>query len=209
MADEVGGIPAPNRVGHPSKWDEWKDRLVVLQGMARDGAVNEDFAKRIGIGVSTWCEWKARYPELREAIKESSEDVDRSVENALLKRARGYEYTETKVTATKDGKVLKVEKVTKHSQPSDVAAFFWLKNRNPARYRDRREFVEDREDQLAAVIAAIRDNLNSDDLGEKSKKVEEEAAELLAAAERGAEEGQRIEAEADAQAPEDRRDANL
>ena len=178
--------------GRPSKWEEWKDRLVVLQGMARDGATNEDLAARVGIGLGTWYEWKARYPELANAVKDGKEDVDRSVENALLKRARGYEYVETKVTATKDGKVLKVEKTTKHSQPSDIAAFFWLKNRNPERFRDRREFMEDKGDQLASVIEAIRANVNSD---ETSKSMDQQAAELIERAEKGAAEATRIENE--------------
>ena len=178
------------KVGHPSKWEDWKDRLVVLQGMARDGATDEDLAARCGINIRTWYEWKARYPQLAQAVKDSKDDVDRAVENALLKRALGAEYTDTKITATKDGKVLKVEKTTRTLAPSEVAAFFWLKNRNPERYRDRREFMDDKGDQLAAVIAAIKENVNSDETG---KSLDQQAAELIERAAAGAAEAAKIE----------------
>ena len=40
-----------------------------------------------------------KYPDISEALKKGKEVVDRQVENALLKRALGYQYTEQKLAS--------------------------------------------------------------------------------------------------------------
>ncbi len=62
-------------------------------------------------------------------------DWDTKVENALLRRAVGYEYTETRVEESDKGS--KVTEITKHMPPDTKAAIFWLKNRQPGRWSDR------------------------------------------------------------------------
>ncbi len=62
-------------------------------------------------------------------------DWDTKVENALLRRAVGYEYTETRVEESDKGS--KVIEITKHLPPDTKAAIFWLKNRQPGRWSDR------------------------------------------------------------------------
>lgn len=61
-----------------------------------DGLTDEQIAKNIGITSSTLYEWKKKYSEFSEALKRGKEIVDRQVENALLKRALGYQYVERK-----------------------------------------------------------------------------------------------------------------
>jgi hypothetical protein len=68
------------------------------------------------------------------ALKQGKEVVDRQVENALLKRALGYRYKEV---TEEHGEVSKV--VTKEVQPDAVAQIFWLKNRKPDVWRDRKD----------------------------------------------------------------------
>lgn len=61
--------------------------------------------------------------------------MDIKVENALLKRALGYTYTEVKKEGTVNG-TAKVT-VTEKTMPPDVAAIiFWLKNRKPEVWRE-------------------------------------------------------------------------
>ena len=76
------------------KYIDWiePEGLLKLEGWARDGLVDEQIAQNIGIAASTLYEWKKQYPEISEALKKGKEVVDRQVENALLKRALGYEY---------------------------------------------------------------------------------------------------------------------
>lgn len=61
--------------------------------------------------------------------------------------ATGYEYTEEKriVEYDTDGSVkpVRVEKTTKHVQPSVAAQCFWLKNRQRDRWQDRPEPISD------------------------------------------------------------------
>lgn len=72
-------------------------------------------------------------------MSKGKEIVDIKVENALLKRALGYRYTEVKkegtVNSIKNG-TAKVT-VTEKTMPPDVAAIiFWLKNRKPEVWRE-------------------------------------------------------------------------
>ena len=126
------------------KYEEWlrPEKLVLLEGWARNGLTDEQIAHNIGIRTSTLYEWKKKYVEFAEALKKSKEVADLEVENALYKRATGYTITETKVTESdKDGK--KTEIITKHIPPDTTAQIFWLKNRKPNEWRDKR-IVEDK-----------------------------------------------------------------
>ncbi|MGE7024557.1 transposase [Solibacillus cecembensis] len=50
----------------------------------------------MGIAYSTLRTWRDKFPALSAALKRGKEVIDRQVENALLKRALGYEYKEKK-----------------------------------------------------------------------------------------------------------------
>lgn len=122
------------------KYQEWltKEGLLRLQGWARDGLSDEQIAANMSITDSTFYEWKKKYPEISEALKEGKDTVDRQVENALLKSALGYKYDE--VTEERRDDMLVVTKVVhKEVQPSTTAQIFWLKNRKRLEWRDRVE----------------------------------------------------------------------
>lgn len=120
------------------KYQRWlePDGLLLLEGWARDGLTDEQIAGNVGITATTLYEWKNRFPEISEALKKGKEIVDIQVENALLKRALGYEYMEERVEISeKDGR--KVIQMTKTVPPDTTAQIFWLKNRRPDRWRDK------------------------------------------------------------------------
>ena len=120
------------------KYQEWlePDGLLLLEGWARDGLTDEQIAGNIGITATTLYEWKNRFPEISEALKRGKEVVDLQVENALLKRALGYEYMEERVEISdKDGR--KVIQTTKTVPPDTTAQIFWLKNRRPDKWREK------------------------------------------------------------------------
>ena len=117
--------------GKYQKWLE-PDGLLRLEGWARDGLTDEQIAKNIGIARDTLYEWKKRFPVISDALKRGKEVVDILVENALLKRALGYEYDEV---TKENGVVTKI--VTKQVAPDTTAQIFWLKNRKPDDWRDK------------------------------------------------------------------------
>lgn len=148
---------------------------MQIEGWARDGLTNEQLAANMGITVKTFYEWQARFEQFREAIKKGKAPVDIEVENALLKRAKGYTYTETTEEIYTSGerdangeyKITErhIRRVTKEVPPETAAAFIWLKNRRPDKWRDKREYVTDVTDNAfknMQTIAALINNPEPD-----------------------------------------------
>lgn len=151
------------------KYQEWlePEGLLKIEGWARDGLTDEQIAHNMGIAYSTLREWRDSYSALSAALKRGKEVVDRMVENALLKRALGYEYEE--VSEKFEGGVLTERKVTKKQvAPDTTAQIFWLKNRKPTDWRDKRN-SDDIEDTstvddgfMEALNATARDDWNEE-----------------------------------------------
>lgn len=125
--------------GRKPKYTEWlePDGLIRIQGWARDGLTDEQIAHNMGIATGTLYEYKKQFSEITDAIKNGKEVVDRMVENALFKKSQGYSYIETKREIDSDGKV-KETTTRKEVPPDTTAQIFWLKNRKPDEWRDRR-----------------------------------------------------------------------
>ena len=124
------------------KFEYWltEDGLTLLEGWARDGLTDEQIAENIGISRSTLSDWKNKFSDISDALKKGKEVVDIQVENALLKRALGYDFQEERVERSdKDG--VKVVQTIKHVPGDTTAQIFWLKNRRPDRWRDKPEPV--------------------------------------------------------------------
>lgn len=142
------------------KINEWleRDKLILLEGWARDGLTDEQIAKNIGIAPSTFYEWKKKSKEFSETLKKGKEVVDFEVENALLKRALGYEYEEE----TYENGIL-IKKVKKQVAPDTTAMIFWLKNRRKEQWREKVEVVKTDDDlqKINKNVSNIADLLNN------------------------------------------------
>ena len=152
--------------GRRGKYEEWitDDGLIKVQGWARDGLSNEQIAHNMGITVKTLYEWQNKYGDFCEALKKGKEVVDREVENALLKRALGYEYTEVTEEPVKDpdsGKPTMVitKRVTKQIAPDTTAQIFWLKNRKPDEFRDKRDVELSGNVDFSQTISKARERM--------------------------------------------------
>jgi hypothetical protein len=120
------------------KYQKWltPDGRTLLEAWARDGLTDEQLSHNMGISVATLYNWKRDHLEILEALKKGKNVVDIEVENALLKRAKGFEWTETKIEQSpKDGR--KVTLIKRFVPPDVGAAAFWLKNRCADKWRDK------------------------------------------------------------------------
>lgn len=120
------------------KFDYWltAEGLTLIEGWARDGLVLEEIAHNMGINRCTLFEWRREFPTIANALKNGRAVADRKVENALFNRAIGSDVTEVKVTEGKDGKT--VVTATKHIPADVTACIYWLKNRKPDEWNDRK-----------------------------------------------------------------------
>ena len=116
-------------------------------------------------------EWLNKYPAISAHLKAGKAPVDQEVENALLKRARGFTYEEiitdieeypTSQTDEDGNQIIKeikkTRKILKTALPDTTAQIFWLKNRRPDKWRDKPVEVEDRGtmEKLDAMLAEVR-----------------------------------------------------
>lgn len=152
------------------KYREWleDDNLILLQGWARDGLTDEQIAHNMSINVSTLYDWKNKYSEIANVLKKTKEIVDKEVENALYKKAIGFVEVVRKPIKVKhikyeNGKRLseeeKIEMVNEevYIPPDTTAQIFWLKNRKPTEWRDKREVEANAEtlEKLDALLGKI------------------------------------------------------
>lgn len=139
-------------IGCKGKYTEWitDDGLLRIHGWAREGLTDEQISHNMGISRFTLQEWRKRFPAISATLKAGKAPVDIEVENALLKRAMGYQYEETitEVEEVPSGKydeegkpimkqVKHIKKVQKTALPDTTAQIFWLKNRRPDKWREK------------------------------------------------------------------------
>lgn len=124
------------------KYEYWltEEGLLKLEDWARKGLTDEQISYNMGITAKTLYEWKKKYSNICESLKKGKEVVDIQVENALLKRALGYSYVETKIKK-EYGEITEEINVTKEIPPDPTSAIFWLKNRRPEQWREKREVI--------------------------------------------------------------------
>ena len=119
-----------------------KKMIKKAYEFARQGLTNKDIANNLGVSEGYFYEYLKKYPEFYEAIQKGKEEAIALVEDALFKRATGYNIEEEKIyiSKTKDGKeTVRKEKIKKHVAPDTTAMIFYLKNRAPEKWNDKRQ----------------------------------------------------------------------
>lgn len=118
-------------LGRKSTYERWltEEALLLLEGWAREGLIDEQIAAKMGISVRTLYTWKNQYPQISQAIKKGKDVVDFEVESALLRKALAGD---------------------------TVACIFWLKNRKPERWRDKPEAPEAADEPLERFLEVMR-----------------------------------------------------
>jgi hypothetical protein len=126
-----------NGVGRPSRYrPEYAEQVFRL---ALLGLTDAELARFFDIDEATCNRWKHAYPEFRESLKAGREDADTRVTERLYRRALGYSHEAVKIFADpKTGTHMEVPYI-EHYPPDTTACIFWLKNRRPVQWRDRRD----------------------------------------------------------------------
>lgn len=138
-----------NKVGRPTKYKNEYCELAFNYCLL--GATDEDLARFFEVSESTINQWKIEHVEFSESIKKGKVDADALVAKSLFQRAVGYQYIETKNEMSEQG--MKKSVTTKEAMPDTTAQIFWLKNRQPEKWRDKP--VADNGDQEATPVQVV------------------------------------------------------
>lgn len=152
----------------PGSRSLWKPHYVkVCKRLASAGLTDEEMAAHLGVGATTFDDWKARYPELLKVLKVGKEIADERVVRSLYRRALGYSVTAQKPFVDKFGVEHVVDHV-EHVEPDVVAGIFWLKNRRPEEWRDRIN-VDVRGIPTPDDMRRVRNRLEAEDRDREAK----------------------------------------
>ena len=155
-----------------------KPKLFLVEMWARDGLTDEQIAENLDISVASFYNYKNEHLEFLESLKKGKEVADYEVENALFKKALGYNAKVKKAFKVKEvlyenGKRLKETERIEYAEdevhiPADTTAqIFWLKNRKPNVWRDKQEIEQDNTGVIETLVkireCAIENNRNNRD----------------------------------------------
>lgn len=117
------------------------------------GATDLQLGDFFGVSKQTINTWKEKYPAFGAALTEGKAVADNAVVQSLFKRATGYERPAVKLFYDKEQGVVEAPYVERFA-PDTTACIFWLKNRRPDEWRDRRDVdVTSKGKTLAELLA--------------------------------------------------------
>lgn len=116
----------------PTKYKKEYHKLVYHYSLL--GATDEEMATFLDVSKRTFNYWKKRHPSFLHSIKKGKTEADAKVSQSLYHRAIGYSHKDT-YFSTYQGKIIS-EDIIKYYPPDPTAAIFWLKNRQPDKWRD-------------------------------------------------------------------------
>lgn len=160
--------------GRPTEYDPDTFPLYA-EHYKRKGLSNEQIAENLGISISSFYEYQAQYLEFSDAIKRGKQPLVIQLENALMKRAFGYDVTERttemKIDSEGNPQPAVVKNVIKHFAPDVGAIAFALKNKDPENWKDKHEFSGEIKSNTfleiinrSATVPNIEDETDEDDL---------------------------------------------
>lgn len=123
--------------GRPSLYEGDKTDKMVFEFASKKPVIDSQIAEFLGIEVSTLNNWKNKHPSFMESLTKAKEIIDNEVVSALFKRAVGYKKKEIKAFCH-EGCVV-TEQIEVEVDPNPTAMIFWLKNRDPNRWKDKQD----------------------------------------------------------------------
>ena len=148
--------------GRPSKLTP--QIAVKIFALSRKGLTDKEIAGIVDIDEKTIHNWKVT-PEFFQSLKEAKGEFNSLIERSLAERAHGYDCPETKILVIKN-KVVQVE-IRKHYPPDPASMIFFLKNREPSKWRERVELPENIADTFSSIVQMMRKNEEKKNSGKK------------------------------------------
>lgn len=107
------------------------------------GATDAEMADFFEVDERTIGNWKNEHEEFFQSIKKGKVLADATIADSLYHRAKGYSHEAVKIIAVSQGNNMgsEVQEVpyVEHYPPDTTAAIFWLKNRQPKKWRDKQD----------------------------------------------------------------------
>lgn len=151
--------------------------LQLIAGWRRNGVPLTDIAtKNIGISKTAWWGWYKESEDLRRSCAIAKDVADLTVEDALYRRAVGYDYWE-EVWELVEGEVILTKKYKKHLPPDTKAIMQWLFNRLPNQWRALQEPLEKTQyvETIQNILVAMKEVAENGEA--KQIEVKEEVSE--------------------------------
>jgi len=117
----------------------------IARKACTEGATNATLATRLAVARGTVDNWIATIPEFGEAVRKGRAIADDAVVSALYARATGFKQPAIKFFHYRGE--TKREEHTVHLPPDTHACIFWLRNRRPEEWREKREGEPEAKDE--------------------------------------------------------------
>lgn len=128
----------------------------VAWALAVEGKTDEQIAKVFGISERTITQWKHRHSSLVEALKQGKAEADAKVTRTLYQRAVGTTVKTKRVIVEMDKegnqKPAKIETTEQEIAGDVTAQIFWLKNRKPDLWREKKDINVNTFEQLLQTL---------------------------------------------------------
>ena len=159
-------------VGRPSKYkEEYNEQAYKLCLL---GATDAKLADFFDVTEQTINNWKIEFPEFFESLKKGKVIADATIAEGLYNRAKGAVINVQQAIKLKDSQFnsegrkiseeerIEVVDLIQEVPPDTAAGLFWLKNRNPEMWRDKREYNDNPEGNDEIEIRVVRVSKNKD-----------------------------------------------
>ncbi len=130
-----GKAAAKSKGGRPTSYkQEYAEQAYKLCLL---GATDKEMANFFGVSEQTLNAWKKAHAAFLESITRGKMLADAEVAEKLFHRAKGYSHEAVKIFNHQG--VEMVVPYVEHYPPDTQAASLWLRNRQPAKWRDKQE----------------------------------------------------------------------